>query len=683
MAVGALAFATASGAGEIPVVKLTPDGPLNTFPATGAFYLQGDANKAHRARAVFVRTRAGAFGGAPSCEEVSVAVAAPIRDGTRPYAIFELPAGRHPPSALWLAPTTGAPVETFDALAQDSVYLPPVWTASADAKEYKLLVDQPAFFRAGSQHCLFIYREKEEVASLNADIARLVLEGARSYAACTKSGTGASTQSQCEAKTKDELLKELKTLWQKVDANVQEKVSAQVRNKLWDAASKLVGSGPVLAREFEAWRLVLGSPLPGWDGSLRPVHEPKTPQAVAAWLLVREGSLHHAFVPVIENGKVTGSRPAFFTRQGMEVLRVGVAADKGTIQVSGAEGAPPAGAVEALKFDPASLRFPNSTVSLRDALHFLDGRVRWGTGFLPLREASDEVQRIVAKGATLSADERKRLEELRDWVGALADLLSDERDTPSLTALRGWAGRLITGCNDASKSLLEQVGITCPAEGDTAGYFGFSHVADSVFRYVELQLRDHVLAVNTWNAPGGLQVEVSEFVLAEVPPPTRVRMTIEHPTFITQLVTPVVGHTWIPLSGRTGTLFTLGFQLSLRPNPVEQPMWTHGREDLGRLFALELGIGLKTSSFDPRSRTKGLGVLGGLPGFVGVAVRPLPYLSFSGGAAIVTNQRSVLGVERRSVGLAPYFSVSAQVNAIDALRAAYSNPITSVAKVVP
>ena len=678
------AFAVVSEAGEIPVVKLSPEGPLSTFPATGAFYLEGDSVKTARVRAVFVRTRAGAFGSSPSCESVSAAVEGRLlRDG-KSFGVFQKPSKRYPPNALWQSPPAAAAAEakTFAELDSDSVFLPPVWAGAADAKTYKILVDQPAFFRPGSQHCLFIYREKEDIKSLDTEMGRLVLDGAASYLACEQE-TDSGKKNTCEAVAKDALFAKLKESWKRLDVKVQDEATLNVRNRLWGTALNLLRSGPMLQRDFAAWRAVLGSPLPGWDGSLRPIAA-DTPQAVTAWLLVREAALQQVSLPVVVDGKVTGRRPAFYTKQGAEVLRIGVAADKNTLQIAGAEAAPPAGAMEPLKVDPASLRFPHSAVSLRDVLHFLEGRVRWGSGFQRLEDVGPEVQRIVAKGATLNAEERKRLEELRDQLIALAALLSDERNTPPLEELRGWAGRLIAGCTDANRGLLAQAGVPCPdtAAGETAEFFGFISAQESLFHYMVNHLRNHLQAVDAWNRPGGEGVEMHEFVLAEIPPAIRVPVAIEHPTFVTQLVTPVMGHTWIPLADRTGSLFTLGFQLSLRPNPVEQPMWTNGREDLGRLVALELGIGLK-SGFDPRGRAKGLGVLAGAPAFVGLALRPLPYVSFSGGAAVVTNQRSVLGVEQRSVGLAPYFNVSAQVNALDALRAAYSDSVTSVAKVVP
>jgi hypothetical protein len=134
-------------------------------------------------------------------------------------------------------------------------------------------------------------------------------------------------------------------------------------------------------------------------------------------------------------------------------------------------------------------------------------------------------------------------------------------------------------------------------------------------------------------------------------------------TWLFSYVTPMAGYAGIVRPDESFGLFYVGAQIHLAPNPVDDPQWKHGSQDLKRAFALELGVAPYGGSFGPEHRYGGLGALP--PIFVGLAFHALPYTSVTFGGAFLERRNSTIAEEKTHLTFAPYFGFDVQLNLPD------------------
>lgn len=153
-------------------------------------------------------------------------------------------------------------------------------------------------------------------------------------------------------------------------------------------------------------------------------------------------------------------------------------------------------------------------------------------------------------------------------------------------------------------------------------------------------------------------------------------------SYFDHYVTTTVGAVGAQIGGRHTVLPMVAVHLYAAPNPVNEPMWTNGASDFGRLFSLDIGVGLATlledptasltdptvlsAGFGPERRYSGPGK--GPPWFLGVGLQLLPYVSVSGGMLLFEGTASGLGTERNRLQVAGAWTATAEINLVGLVR---------------
>lgn len=609
----------AGAAESIPVVTVTPDGPDQSIPVGGTYYLQGAVTEASvdLIQPVIVRKSRHSLisWGGGSCSELDLAE--PIAEAFRPE---QTASRRVPASELWK--TGGVGREAF---------LPAPWVRRAPTdNQFKIFVDgKDDYFTPAGSFCLFIYKRSAERKTDATTIKAMLLKAADAFRACSnlKGDSAGACRGEAE-KARNELFTGLAA--KVAPAAVQ--ALKQKAASLEDATTQLVLQPQLIEALLEGW---------AQNKVIDTTRKPDASEAVRQ-LLLRDGEL------LSENGElvVPGNPPIKF-----DTLLLGTNGQ--IIAVRGAMR-------KVLERKTSELLVPGAPeVTVRDLIELANGMVRLDDGYVTLRELKRRVHNELvlleqADEVVLSLAQRR----ISTLNAALLQLLQTDDNDLVGRALAKAVEPLLVPCNAAWLSGMApdpKMKLDC---GEGEGWPKYKP-QQSVPGYLERSLRSFLKAQRESRAVA-LEISTLEIKQTLFASPIDTKVAFSQRLWFFSFVTPVLG---FAVPAGTQSTFTLNYtalQLTVVPNPVDAPQWSQGAWDLLRLFALEIGIGMVTGNFGPDSRFRGPGGLP--PVFIGVAVHVIPYTSVSFGGVILERRSSTLPQAGYEIFRPAFFAANVQIN---------------------
>lgn len=699
----ALPPATTRGQGEtIPVVTLTRDGPDRRVDLGRPFYLAGAADpRTTSVRAAFVRYSYPALG---------IKWAA---DPDRCRAIIsELEASEARDVASW-----------FAEHVPETTHLPAEWArpeSQEGAAQFRILVSQPGFFRPGASFCVFLFEAREENVDASHRVRLRLEEHGRAVARCRAElwapGSPLAEASErlhgpeCRSPAGSEACAELSALLTRSERSCGPAALPGLERDLRaiaaeELAHSSLGAAAQAARVEAVWEGVL-SRLPavaearhqppnlsGW----RHVYRPEA--AVPIEVPVRDAGLGTLVAELlVHHGRLARARSStggwsYLSADGkVAIERLELPFDdlpmRATGRAAGASEGEGARVMVPLEARPSALRLPDSTLSLGDLLDFAAGRIEHGGRRLPI----DRLFEALFSGTGQAPENQEAFEAVRAVAAQVSRLhrvaergwLASGERAPAHpsgaaayidAALGRWLRHLLRGRDElfaAGFRTAHRMSHT-PAAAAPA-WPGFERFAEGdPLDVLEWELRSFVDAWSEWReveATIGLRftkLDVAARPVALVLPPVTVN------EFHTAYFTPVVGYGLIPLRGGESTFMPFaGVQLFLFPNPVDEPMWTHGAQDWYRFLGAQIAVGLPAPSYGPDER------FSGRPLLLGLVAHVLPYATLSANLALVDVRHSRLPGEVSQREVYPFFGAALQGNLFDLIRAQLGKSTASV-----
>ena len=265
-----------------------------------------------------------------------------------------------------------------------------------------------------------------------------------------------------------------------------------------------------------------------------------------------------------------------------------------------------------------------------------------------------------ARGEPTSHD----LIELIDRVG-VAPLSTADQQQLAAVAKRAWLLSTVVegpGCSAEPGTLRA---VTCGVKA----WFAAPARATALKRIANIAAQLQSLAVNKGDYDQqrkALTVTTGEVFTLGGPRTLPIHVEMDESAWLFAYVTPVIGYAQIASPDDWFSIPYIGAQVHWFPNPVNDPMWSHGLTDIKRAIALELGVATKASNFGPDNRYRGVF---GLPVPVAaIAVHLIPYTSISAGAAFLERRQTVLATEDPQFRLSFYIGLSVHANVPDLLK---------------
>lgn len=537
------------------------------------------------------------------------------------------------------------------------------WERSeGDATGWSVVVDSRAFFRPGSTFCAIAVHHGRSASEQRA-LRDAVVQAVPALSAARTARDGAR-----EAAIRDEL---------KARAVDFTKANAEAGAEAWAAALKLLDPGfydkprAIRVRAGQAAVALSARPLDGLDSaaaalliSAQPLStdlETSPLGALIAELLVRAGALDRLPGGPRYVDPATGDavRAVSAVLRGERITELRLHRERGP----------------ALRVQPA-LDLPGVDVPLTDLLLLAIGRLPTAAGSVPLAQLADPSS---AEGAVWAVPEGEvsppvtpeLLAQGRFWTG-ISDAIafssvaaSDElrQDTDTWKLLGRWLGGAGSQFVQPNLSRSERA---CPA--DLPGPCLLGDLSAAVI--------DATRDAQRWEA-GKAQLVVTVRRIA-----LEVRTTLPLSTraagqkqWIDQHLTPQVGIASIWFDGRFRPAPTL--MLSVHPfaNPVDEPMWSNGSQDLSRLFAGQVGVILPASETFSLNADPRIALPPRAPPalFAGLQLQFAPYVSASIGGAFFFALSTSHPNERPRVAAAPYLSLNVELNFLGTVRTLVSD----------
>lgn len=655
-----------AGAADLTEITLGPSGPDGALPIRSAFYLKGTASKdVSEIHPVFVRYRFLPWNittKSRSCREVEAALSTLKQSEGAATKKFPAGQGLMKVDDLWAKPVKRPSEPEADFQQRSSLYdslksyhqayIPGAWIRDA-AKEanteatFKILVPKTAFFQDSAQYCMLLYRERTSLADAST-LERALEDYATAVLSCEKANPG-TPQSACINSEYDIVKKALAELLQK---------TPDPAGKVRKLFTGNIGKIATFLKHGETFKATLDAIVTTNEKTLNQKFLP---------IGDREAALVRVLLPVLSRTQLLSALPnattqetGFVTPDSKIQVRYAQFQDNSLLISSVAD---PSAALDkaavsrTIPLTLEQLSFADSGLSVKDIFELLNGNIRLdGSSRVPLSRLS----------ATLFPYLSKPVIEIAD--------LPDEARLAQITELKA---RL-----DAFKRLLERAaanpGAPPPLAGtDESAYqqLGFwlkeqraslLRLVSTLSNRVDEQLFDiqkrRELHANTIKA---LQVLLTELY----GPVVDVRLSVSRDSWFFSYVTPITGFGAILNTADTFWLNYVGVQIYLFPNPVDQPMWTNGKDDLRRLLSLELGVATASAPYGPDNRYGGFSAANLRPLFVGVGAQIIPYITLSAGAVIMSRKISTLEAEKAATFVSPYVGISAQLNVPDAINA--------------
>jgi hypothetical protein len=627
VAVVGVVGASDAAADDFPTVKLTDAGPDRPIPIGSSFYVQGSAApEVARAQIAVLRT-----GRASLFHRPQVSCAAIIKD-LPTINVADLPLGTSTVGELFPGAT---------GHRDDDVLISPAWARGTlkDRQDFKLLVaESPTFFQAGFVYCLYVLESRAVVNDQT--IAGLLEHLGMALAACS--------DSTCEAKADSEFSTSLRNALEAVD----EKEAAAL------AASAIAEVGPV-SEFFKARKRFVDGP--SW------LVPPPLRNQPARWLRIDlPVSGKKAAASDICLGDAPAQDLAFYLANRLTATPRGLIARASP--ASGGTAARLAKDVSDGTYEVKQLKILDDRLTIHVAGDLIDK----AHPAKPLEAKTSDV-RVAADVSVLDllllADERivvdKRewtLKELRQKI-AVVGLGAAPEDLKLVTAAAARLRQLVDGLS----AVKEDTALADASSADSLGEIA-SHLQAWVachLRPDELQALANDLQAMVDQGAGWADRKAG---LGSTTVRTEPRRTIakapirfNQRSWVFSYLTPVVGYASLEDSFTTSFA---GVQLHFWPNPVDEPLWSHGRSDWRRAFALEVALAPKVASFGPDNRYTGIS--GSIPPlFIGFALHPLPYTSISGGRVVLGKRASALPAEEPQLDCQWYLGLSVQANIPD------------------
>jgi hypothetical protein len=612
-----MVFAGVARADETVTVTLSDAGPDRPVPIGSSFFLTGTVDDDVRSvQAVVVRY------GHPSlwpiheksCTEIGVEL-----QSTAPSA-KPLPLGR-----------TDAKI-AFPGAAQPSgdlpAYVTAAWARNAlvGPQPYSVLVpNDSSFFEAGYQYCLFVVQGR--VVLDDRSVEKILEAHAQSCAKTPATCLGGADPALKTAE--DGILK-----------------AAGVRGV--DALRLSIARAVSLFDQFAAGRAAFSADAPWFEppaGFVRREAWLRTDSDHFAMVLANRLTVtQNGLVPQVVKAPTGAARLAKWTDGPLEVDQLQLLDDGFEIRAG-----------NSAKVDTVVLKattrdvIVHGDISIRDVQLAIDARV----GFAPDREVTLADVRKALAGLTLVsppeafADARVALVKLVGLQAAVARAASVCKAAPAAAAPD----------SDAA--------IAC-AFGQ---WLADNHYHDVALATATNGLRAMLDAKDQWERDHlKLVVETGRVSVQNV---ASQALRFDQRTWLFTYLTPVVGYAFMQDSF---SLFYTGLQLHFWPNPTNQPLWSHGVRDLRRAFAIEVGMSPQSGSFGPDARYTGID--GIPPLFVGLALHPVPYTSFTVGGVFFERRQTALAAEDPRFHAELFIGVNVQVNIPDLVRQ-LSTPTTS------
>jgi hypothetical protein len=679
---GALAvFSATAHADEIAQVNLTSSGPDRELPVGKPFYVAGTAAETTRSvQAILVRKGSpviGFGGSGPSCLELrrrlglfSTKAPKAVATGATPdlatldagYAVLE--PGARDPSLIW-------------AHGEGAALVTAAWErgAAKDAQTFKLLVPGDGeFFRSGYAFCLYVFRVDDTRRSVDQEVANALDAYERAIAACATPTCADDAASKLQGTIK------------------QIGVDAAAVQHLVDAASSLLTQPAAIRRMLKSWRASL-DPTAAREPSFvkrvdLPVLIPLAPRPQAAMpgqaMPPDPAERHIPLAAALANALSHHPGGLFATVQNRamvyyafsgksRVAQLGLLED-GSLEVS--EGSAASTNPIKPKLDDLAL---SPAISARDLIELTQGRLQLG-GYRTLHDVAANLERSLIAGNSASDGDLANLRTFRGRIQDLAEVMrrafaasegfdSDTQRYPDDTRLPDTAERLL------GEWLRSQVVEPCgPLSADWAAHKivaptcgpnpkawpGYAQIGATPLDTLANAAADLLDAHDTWSkaktslAVSGVQPREER---------TEARIAFTQETWVGSYLTPLLGYAHAAVAD--STLFYTGFQLHGVPNPVDDPQWNHGTDDLPRALAFEIAFAPGAGSFGRDGRYDGPWILP--PVFFGIALHPLPYTSVGAGWMLADARSTTLAKQDRHVEAFGYVGLSLQGNLPDLL----------------
>lgn len=562
---------------------------------------------------------------------------------------------------------------------------------SDERKTLAFLVHSPGFFVDGAAYCMFVYERRN--FSVSEELYKALRE-----AVVVSVPTGQLGDVNVPDTAVDAMYKAFaanKEISKKVDAKTETKLKDLLAQDLLAIGWKLAWVGSEVRARLAQWQIARSPELPGVGRTLEIAADPFA-------LLLAELLTYHGHLAVKrEDGKATFS----FNGKSYDKIRVigdleGVelvaspppAGRPGRTQPAPAldktAGRPPdapasaAPAIQRLSVAILSLKLPESTATLKDVVELSRGALPVGDRFLAsdsqeLQKAFKDELKLDQNGPALSPNAKK----LSGYMDTMHEVLkrafaakATRKSGPDFvyTPLGLWLHSSLKTCQDLGGKLKPP---KCGAS-DAESWPGVdgSGSPDPVSD-LRSRLATYFDTLDAWDGfKKVLATKAENFKSSESYPVTSLTLEFSTDSWASSHITPVVGGAGIITAAQSFMIPYVGVQVFAWPNPVDQPMWTHGAADLRRLFGVELGLGIPRtgrSGFGPDDRYRNTG-LGLPPVLLGLAIQPIPYVTTSVGVAFMRVKRSTLGAEIDQPYQALYINFSFQLNIINAVRKLFS-----------
>lgn len=593
-------------------VSIDRHGPSQDLPLRSSFYFTGDAEKEklQAVQPIFVRISWPVWGGLFVKDHTCAEIREGLGDLKEGGKAFSGTSGVVTVGEIW-----GAPKGALTA-NDKVVYLPSAWKRAAGDKTFKVLVGQPSFFQPGARYCMYFYQKRQ----LDSD---KVLGPIQKYAADRLACQNKANVKICEQENLDRLRPAIKDLLAEVPEGPQKDAAwLTISNEIIDKADKIVPLGWALDDALST----LSKCVPGLPTSLPGLSKEDYVEVAAhpllravLRLLVRGGvaNFHNATFHD-EEDKVEAKFAGF--APGLEALRIAGSAE------------PTAKKRGKIALDWASLRVPRTNVSLLDVIRLKQGMFGKGASSVALNTFQAPKFALILPAAAELDKMKSAARGLRD---ALAEIAAPG-DDKVLKDLEEW---------QAPKTPPPS---TCNVNGALTS--------------IETSIQEYQDSSSSIGTPVSMVAASTATIDLPLELPAQIRMT--NKDFITSYVTPTLGYG--TLMGRDAALYYGGVQVFFWPNPVDEPMWSHGSDDWRRLFAVELGMALSKDPFGPQKQYSGFDSVP--PVFLGIALQPAPYATFSFGRTWFSARQTSLPQEQPETASSFYYGFSVQANVPDIIR---------------
>jgi hypothetical protein len=676
-----LAIAQTARAADPVNVTMTAAGPDREIPVGSPFYLQGQVDGAvTEVRPVFVRVGTQTIVGSntPNCSKFFVTVGEFIdSDGKASKVLTTSLVGKSSASSLWKPKTVSGSVDNND------IFIVAPWTkpkkepsaapatppaasseTEGDAKQsYKLLVPSDDFFSSAGMYCLVVY----ETTKKDTDVTAKVQAAVASFVK-TVDDDRCGLDQICLRKAeqdRDGALAELN-----LPGDTFKRLQSSIA-QAFSSISSVLDKNQEVARQVKALKGATENPIafdtevPLQDANA-PIVVDKCPPAAgqsldalclnAASLHLARATLsllvqHNAVLPVVTT-KNAHSLVQYYSMAGkIPVNFLRVAADASTITYRSTIASVDQDAQKVAEVNADALTFGAENVSLRDLLELARGRIRL--------ESSADFQQLNALAVltprsdplvALDPKENEQYASVARRLHALASVL--ERAT-KIDASETEANHADLGTERAS---LREASRWFDVAAPSLNSDGVSALAQALDAYTS-----NVAAWQVDKTALNTTVSTTETHGATVA--SGVKVSFTQSTWVFTYATPVIGQAFLRSRGDGFSTPYVAIQLHAVPNPVDEPLWSHGLSDFARAFALELRMATGNGPWGPDNRFSGWHGLPPLAG--GVAFHLIPYTSLTVGGAVLQRRSSTVTQQRPELYGCAYIGVNVQINIPD------------------